>query len=153
VTAVCLIDTSIFVEVLNVPGKAQKHEAVLDALGERIATGETLFLPMAAVLETGNHIGQNGDGRARRACAAHFVEQVTLALAGGSPFKPINFLTQNEMRAWLAEFEDHATNGSGLGDLSIIHDWRRLCDQNPARRVYIWSFDEHLSAYNRSAEL
>lgn len=152
-TAVCLVDTSVFVEILDVPGKAQQHGEVLNVLGEKIAAGETLFLPMAAVLETGNHIGQNGDGRLRRTCAARFVEQVQLALDGGSPFKPISFLTHGDMRAWLSEFEDHATQGSGLGDLSIIHDWRRLCDQNPARRVYVWSFDGHLSAYDRPPEI
>lgn len=152
-SAICLIDTSLFVEILNVPGKAQRHAEVLELLHAKIAGEETLFLPMATILETGNHIGQSGDGGARRACARLFVEQVTLALEGGSPFKPISFLTQNEMRQWLGEFENHATTGSGLGDLSIIHDWHRLCDQNSARRVYIWSFDQHLAAYDRAARL
>ncbi|RML46901.1 hypothetical protein ALQ95_03492 [Pseudomonas syringae pv. ribicola] len=70
-TAVCLIDTSIFVEILNVPVKAQQHIETLHQLEQRILAGESLFLPMATILETGNHIGQNGDGRARRKCAEH----------------------------------------------------------------------------------
>lgn len=148
-TAVCLIDTSIFVEILNVPVKAQQHEQTLQQLGQRISDGESLFLPMATILETGNHIGQNGDGGARRGCAERFIQQVRAALEGRSPFKAISFLQADEMRAWLLEFPDHASRGSGLGDLSIIHDWQRLCSLNQARRVYIWSGDVHLSAYDR----
>lgn len=152
-TAICLLDTSIFVEILNVPDKATQPENILAQLKEHIQNRESLFLPMATILETGNHIGQNGDGGARRQCAQQFVRQVSAALAGQSPFKPISFLQATELQAWLSEFPDHATRGSGLGDLSIIHDWQRLCVQNRGRRVYIWSLDSHLRAYDRAAEL
>ncbi|MCI3945776.1 hypothetical protein K0038_02819 [Pseudomonas syringae] len=148
-TAVCLIDTSIFVEILNVPMKAQQHTETLQQLEQRILSGEALFLPMATILETGNHIGQNGDGGTRRKCAEHFVEQVQAALKGRSPFKAISFLQEDELSAWLLEFPEHAMRGSGLGDLSIIHDWRRLCSLNPSRRVYIWSEDIHLSSFDQ----
>lgn len=150
-TAICLIDTSVFVEILNVPGKAQQHAVIMQALEDRIRDRETLFLPMASILETGNHIGQNGTGGVRRDCAQRFVDQVRAALGGQSPFTPINFLTEADMQRWLAEFPDHAMRGSGLGDLSIIHDFHRLCDQNSARRVYIWSLDHHLQSYSRDA--
>lgn len=151
-SAICLVDTSIFVEVLNVPGKASRHATILEQLTSRVEQErEELFLPMATILETGNHIGQNGDGRQRRACAQRFVKQVKLALEGRSPFKPISFLRAEQLQAWLDEFPDHAGRGSGLGDLSILQDWRRLCEQNPHRRVYIWSLDEHLGGYDRPA--
>ncbi|MBV4537963.1 hypothetical protein [Pseudomonas urmiensis] len=152
-TAVCLLDTSIFLEILNVPVKAQQHTKILEELAKRIQLKESLFLPMATILETGNHIGQNGDGGARRACAERFVTQVSKALEGGSPFKPISFLKAEEMVVWLRDFPDHATGGSGLGDLSIIHDWNRLCLQNRGRRVYIWSLDKHLASYDRPPEI
>jgi len=152
-SAVCLLDTSVLVEILNVPDKAQQHRQTLQQLKERIEGGQALFLPMATIFETGNHIGQAKNGGLRRQCAQHFVEQVTKALQGSSPFKPISFLRADELRGWLAEFPDHAGQGSGLGDLSIIHDWKRLCAQNKGRRVYIWSLDEHLQAYDREPEI
>jgi predicted nucleic acid-binding protein len=152
-SAICLIDTSVFVELLNVPNKAGKHKEILGLLTQRVDRQESLFLPMATILETGNHIGQNGDGGARRACATRFVTQVEAALNGKSPFTPINFLQADALRVWLKEFPDHAATGSGLGDLSIVHDWKRLCHQHRARRVYIWSLDAHLSAYDRAPEL
>ncbi|NYG33710.1 hypothetical protein HZU83_07735 [Sphaerotilus montanus] len=149
--AVCLLDTSVLVEILDVPGKSQHCAVTRSALATRIEEGQTLFLPMTTVLETGNHIGQVGDGTLRRRCAQRFVAQVGQALEGKSPFKPISFLRTDDLRQWLAEFPDHAGRGSGLGDLSIIHDWKRLCAQNAARRVYIWSRDQHLQAYDRAA--
>ncbi|WP_372612482.1 hypothetical protein [Halomonas sp.] len=153
-SAICLIDTSVFVEILRVPGKATRYAEVLGVLNERLAIRrEELFLPMATILETGNHIGQNGDGRQRRACAERFVQQVSDALKGQSPFKPVSFLKADQLQAWLEEFPDHAGRGSGLADLSIIHDWQRLCDQNAGRRVYIWSLDDHLVGFDRAATI
>ena len=67
--AVCLVDTSIFIEILNVPNKATRHTEVLAELERKLDNTEFLFLPMATVLETGNHIAQNGDGNQRRKCA------------------------------------------------------------------------------------
>lgn len=152
-TGICLVDTSIFVEILKVPGKSAQHDAIMDELEQKIRQKEKLFLPMATILETGNHIGQNGNGGARRACAELFVAQVQLALEGSSPFHPISFLKPDEMAQWLAKFPDHATTGSGLGDLTIVQDWERLCELNRGRRVYVWSLDEHLASYDRVAKL
>ncbi len=152
-TAICLLDTSIFVEILNVPRMAAHHEETLAELEAKIIARESLFLPMATILESGNHIGQNGDGRERRSCANRFISQLTDALAGSSPFKSISFLQKEELKEWLAEFPDHACRGSGLGDLSIIHDWQRLCAQNVARRVYIWSLDAHLASFDQTPRI
>ncbi|RML46905.1 hypothetical protein ALQ95_101337 [Pseudomonas syringae pv. ribicola] len=82
-----------------------------------------------------------------------FVGQVQAALKVRSPFKAISFLQEDEMSAWLLEFPEHAMRGSGLGDLSIIHDWRRLCSLNSSRRVYIWSEHVHLSAFDQPPRL
>ena len=151
--AICLIDTSIFLEILNVPHKASQSELIFQELKEKIEARESLFLPMATILETGNHIAQNGNGDQRRICAAKFVNRVTQALEGESPFTPINFLKQEDLQGWLKEFPDEAMQGRGLGDLSIIHDWQKICDQHPSRRVYIWSLDKHLKGYNRPPKL
>lgn len=96
-SAICLIDTTIMVEILNVPRKAGLHKEVLSELETKIQNKETLFLPMATILETGNHIAQNGDGNQRRNCAQKFVDQVQKALNGESPFKPISFLTEIQL--------------------------------------------------------
>ena len=149
--AICLIDTSIFVEILHVPLMATQPQKILKALQSKLEADESLFLPMATILETGNHIAQNGDGTQRRKCADRFVSQVQKAFAGDSPFTPLRFLQPEDLDRWLVNFPNHAMQGSGLGDLSIIQDWQRLCEQHPYRQVYIWSLDRHLQGYDRSA--
>ena len=57
-SAICLIDTTIFLEILDVPRKATRHEHVILELQRKMEDEETLFLPMATILETGNHISQ-----------------------------------------------------------------------------------------------
>ncbi len=147
--SICLIDTSVFVEVLAVFGRSARQKAIRGQLEQKLEDGESLFLPMATILETGNHIAHNGDGTQRRKVANRFVEQVKLALEGRSPFTPMVFPKQDSIRHWLAMFPDFAMRGQGLGDLSIVQDWERMRTQHSLRRVYIWSLDQHLSAYDR----
>jgi len=145
-SALCLIDTSVFMEILNVPGKASASKETIENLRSKIVNGETLFLPLATILESGNHIAQVQNGSQRRRFAEKFVDYVQQALTGSSPFKPINFITQEQMQLWLNGFPDWAMRGHGLGDLSIIHDFHTQCSKNRYLKVYVWSFDEHLSS-------
>ena len=151
--AICLIDTSIFVEILQVPGKSTHYGIIIRELEGKIHNSESLFLPMATVLETGNHIAQNGDGNQRRVCAEKFVTQVTKALRNESPFQPIGIIDRDELSIWLDNYPDSAMQGMGLGDLSIMQDWKRLCALHSGRRVYIWSLDEHLKVCDQPARI
>jgi hypothetical protein len=152
---VCVIDTSIFCELLSVPNMCSNAHAHLETLKEKATAREELMLPMTTILETGNHIGQNGDGGSRRKAATRFVKQVRLALEGQSPFTATAFLDRERLRAWLAEFPDWSARvdargkGSGLGDLTIFKEWSELCEKFPNRRVYIWSTDAQLASYDR----
>ena len=152
-SAVCLIDTTIFAEILNIPGMTRCRDEIFESLQQKIDANESLFLPMATILETGNHIAQNGDGVQRRKCAERFVEQVQKALDGTIPFTPLSFPTREDMQKWLASFPDSAMRESGIGDLSIIHDWEHQCELHQGRRVYIWSLDAHLSGHDRAARI
>lgn len=110
----------------------------------------TLLLPLSVIIETGNHIAQNGDGNQRRIVALEFVRQVQAALQGNAPWKPTPFPATDEMMTWINEFPDSATRGIPLADLTIIKEFNRQCLLNPRRRIFIWSGDEHLSAYDRT---
>ena len=96
--SICLLDTSVFVELLNVPNMNAHHAVICAELKQKIEDKESLFLPMATILETGNHIAQNGDGTQRRKCADYFVNQIQHALDGVSPFTPLVFPTQEVLQ-------------------------------------------------------
>src|SRR5690606_28141753 len=80
VSDVVLIDTSVFCEILAVPGLASRPREILDQLEAGADEAWTYLLPWATVLETGNHVGQVSDGRLRRAVAERFVEAVRRSL-------------------------------------------------------------------------
>lgn len=153
--AVVLIDTSVFCALLKVPNLAEQHGPVRGEIRTREQAGERLLLPFATILETGNHIAQNGDGRQRRAAAERFVEAVRASLDGRAPWVPTQLPEGPVILKWLDVFPDYAGSsdphgkGIGLGDVSIVEEWKRQCLLNPARRVLIWSFDQHLSCYDR----
>jgi hypothetical protein len=149
--SICLIDTSVFCNIVNVPGRNQQRAEVLARLRELAKENAALLLPLVSILETGNHIGQLADGGIRRLASKRFVTQVNAALDGTAPWRPTPFVDAAELRGWLAEFPDHASRGSGLGDLSVIKEWERQRELHAKRRVFIWAFDEHLSSYDTGA--
>jgi hypothetical protein len=147
--SVCLLDTSILCEILEVPGRCDNSAAVLAEMEEKVRGRESLLLPMSAIVETGNHIGQSGDGRQRRATAEKFVTLVQQAVRGETPFTPTRLFEAEELLEWIAEFPEWSMRGSGLADMTIAKEFERQCSLNRQRLVYIWSLDGHLSSYCR----
>jgi hypothetical protein len=152
--SICLVDTSILCEILRIPNKCENHRQIYAQMQRKVKT-ESLLLPMSVIIETGNHVGQNGDGRQRRKAARDFVELIQKAIRGMLPFTPTPplYSEQESLLEWLREFPDWAGRGSGLGDLTILKEFERQCFLNPGQRVYIWSTDEHLSSYDRPPEI
>ncbi len=151
--SIVLMDTSVFCNVLDVPGFNQDRDSILSELEERIRSRDTLLLPMAAVLETGNHIAQiAGGGGLRRMVAQRFCDSVSEAIDGALPWTPTPFWEVEQLRIWLSEFADYAMRGVGMGDLSIIKEWERQCELFPRRRVIIWSLDGDLQGYDQRAK-
>jgi hypothetical protein len=148
--SVCLIDTSIFCEFLMVPNLCASYAEMEAEMRRKIRRKESLLLPMSTILETGNHIGHNGDGRQRRETAGRFVTLVQQAIRGETPFTPTPFFETDALLEWLVEFPDWTMRGSGLADLTIAKEFARQCALHRLRRVYIWSKDGHLSSFDRS---
>lgn len=146
---ICLVDTSIFCNVIEVPGRCQHTAEIIDGLKQRIEDEFSLLLPLAAIVETGNHIAHVTDGRRRRDAAGRFVRQVSLAFRGEAPWVVTPIPDAMDWLDWLEGFPDHAMRGIGMGDLTIIREYERQCRLNPARRVLIWSLDGDLSGYDR----
>ena len=148
--SVCLVDTSILCEILEVPAKCGSHAEVYGEMERKIKRRESLLLPMSTILETGNHIGQNGDGRQRRETAVSFILLIQQAIRGEAPFTPTPLFEDTALLEWLGEFPEWATRQAGLGDLTIFKEYERQCAIHRQRRVYIWSLDVHLSSYCRN---
>lgn len=55
------------------------------------------------------------------------------------------------MLAWIGKFPDAAMRKLSFSDLSVLEEFNRQCDAILGRRVYVWTFDEHLAGYDRPA--
>ena len=150
-SAIVIVDSSVLLNIMDVPGRNQHKVAVLDRLARLIDNEDHLFIPMAAIVEVGNHIAHVGNGTLRRAAAERFVNEVRSALADESPWKPINFPSKLEVLRWLDAFPGSAMRGEGLGDLSIRQEWDACCARYAMSHVWVWALDGHLSGLDRRA--
>jgi hypothetical protein len=146
---ICIVDTSVFCNVLDIPRKNQQRVEAREMVRRYIEQRYALLLPLAAIFETGTHISQLSDGRLRRDTALRFVEQVRLAVAGDAPWRTTPMPRPEDLAIWLDEFPEQAKFGLSLADLSMVKLFQQQCALHSARRVFIWSYDDHLSAYDR----
>lgn len=145
------IDTSVFVEILKVPNMCAKHDELMKELNGMINSGkDILILPFATIIETGNHIAHNGDGRQRREAAERFSECIKKTVAGEAPWSYYGEqMTKEDLLAICNDFCDFAMRGEGFGDLSIIRAYEKYKAATPGiSRIRIWSQDEHLRIYD-----
>lgn len=157
-SAIVLLDTTIYLNVLDVPTLNQNRDSVLGVFKDCIDQNDYFLLPLAAVWETGNHIADLGDGQTRRTYAQLLVDDVARAFKGDVPYRATHFPGREEFLNWLRAFPDMAMRsksalkqreGISLADLSIIKEWERTCDLHPMSRVRIWSLDADLDGYDR----
>lgn len=155
---IVLLDTTVYLNVLDVPTFNQDRASVLEVFEGCIQHKDHFLLPLAAVWETGNHIAKLGDGQTRRRYAEKLVTDVKNAFKGDVPYRATHFPDREEFLNWLGEFPDKAMRnksaqkpgeGVSLADLSIIKEWERNCTLHPMSRVRIWSLDSDLAGYDR----
>lgn len=144
---VVLIDTSVLCHPLNVPGKGDRHAEVREEFVGLHRAGVTLIVPMTAVIETGNHVAQNGNGTLRRRTAMAFENLILKALRNEMPLQLYPF-DPARLEGLLANYTNWAVNEVGLGDQTIIDAWTDVQTKLPTCRVRIWSFDGDLGGYD-----
>lgn len=161
---ICLLDTSILLNILDIPSKSQNKNTVMKDFKLYIDAECRFIIPLVVAVEVGNHISQNGDGGTRRKIARQFVDMMQKTFNGESPFEISDFDLKNEWQNWIGEFIDRAgqnktaakpNEGMSLTDLSIIKEYNALQAKNRANRnkhvkVFIWSLDSDLEFYGRS---
>lgn len=156
-SAIVLLDTSVYLNVLDVPGFNQDRADVLTRFADSIQLGDYFLLPLAAVWETGNHIGDLENGQVRRTYAQILGADVIKAFNGKVPYRATHFPDREEFLRWLDDFPDmvmrsksekKTREGMSLADLSIVKEWHRNCDLHPMSRVRIWSLDSDLASYD-----
>ena len=152
-----ILDTSVYLNILDIPGFNQSRPAIFAEFNNRIQADDSFFLPMATIWETGDHIADLASGDLRRIHALRFVDDVTSAIDGLTPYKASHFPEKQQFLNWLADFPEFAKRsksikknreGMSLSDYSIYKEWQIQKDMHAARQVLIWSLDADLMAFD-----
>ncbi len=155
---VVFLDTSVLLNVLDVPGKNGERQLVVPRFSELVRSGTTLMIiPMAAVIEVGNHISQLADGGVRRDRMRRFADFLRKSLSGHPPWVVSGSTWDSEFLGELVEgrlgrpgLVDLSSGGVGAGDGSILLElerYRRRSDVPSQLPVELWSLDQGLQAY------
>lgn len=144
------IDTSIIMNLLEIPKMCDEAERIKDEFREAVVNGETLILPISTIIESGNHIAHISDGNIRRDRAEKFKAFLKGIADDTAPWKLYGVeLTKKDINYLADRFPESAlTLKMGLGDLSIIRFYENFKETVPAiGKIMIWSTDRHLVGY------
>ncbi|MBF8982259.1 hypothetical protein IZY60_01775 [Lutibacter sp. B2] len=110
---------------------------------------DTLLLPVATIIETGNHIAHISNGNIRRTKGKAMAEMLKDMANGNAPWDYYEGeITRADLLYFSKEFPDMAMKETGIGDLSIISAYNNYKESVPAiGAIRIWSLDAHLSVY------
>lgn len=150
---VVFLDTSILCNVLDVPGKNGERAAVMHRFTSLLKDGTVLVIPIAAVIETGNHVAQlpEGSRRDRSAVLETFLRRSLFAtppwVVSGASWDAgflEDLLTGAARRPGMV---DLCVRGVGTGDASIlleIERFRARTDLPSGLPVELWTLDRAL---------
>lgn len=149
------VDTSILCNLLEIPGKCQHREKVVEEYRAKQESRDCdLLLPVTAIIETGNHIAQLGHGRQRHSCAQRFAGMLRMVVDGNAPWA-LNEVEWNaaHLEALIAggrtgsTLVEHACSGLGCGDLNILIERDRYLARTSGVLASVWTLDTLLSAH------
>lgn len=143
------IDTSVMMNLLEVPGRCADSQMIKEEFRLAIESKEVLILPVATIIETGNHIAHISNGNSRRTIAAQFGEYLRKTAEREAPWQLYGVELDKDGLLYLAEhIEENAIQQIGVGDMSIIHAYEQYKSNTPGiGRIMIWSTDTHLQGY------
>ena len=158
---IIIIDTSILCVWLQVPGKDTcgsgnsiiNYEMVKEVIDNAINDGATLVLPLATIIETGNHISHTkGD---KYQISKSFCEQINASIDETSPWAAFSHqpdLWKGEsFKNLLQKWQERVNTNHSLGDASIV-EVAKYYSEISNTDVEIFTGDAGLKAYQRSKD-
>ena len=148
-----IIDTSVLLCLLKIPNFCSRTEvlAVTNELIRIIENKETLIMPIASIIETGNHIAHIR-GNLRRAIAERFAQYLKDTADNEAPWTLFNIeWERQDLKDFADKFPDMAMQEIGFGDLAIVDAFEKYIERVPGVSVRIWAMDGHLIGYNYTA--
>ena len=148
------IDTSVLVELLNIPSMNSRHTQAQEEYQALAKNGDVFVLPIAVLVETGNHIAHISDGNMRYQIATQFSSLVKKAVRSEDNWNTVPSISLEILEAIMQNFPAQAMNHTGFGDISIIEQFNDYWqNRQPIGKMRIWTYDAHLEGYTRTGGL
>lgn len=147
-TAIWIVDTSILLELLDIPGFCQDRERITKDYQRRLRNGDRFQLPMGVVIETGNHIADVKDGTLRRDRAVQFEGLVRRTVERGRTWQILRLPEPHEFADWCTQFPDEVMRGLSLVDAMLVRTWETTRRRGNMFRVAIWTKEHRLMGYD-----
>lgn len=161
---VIFVDSSVLLCLLNVPRKNSGRESIEAEFNRLLGEDVVMILPLASIIETGNHIAKLDDGYQRREAALGLERILRQSIEQTPPWVVGETRWDSALIADLVDGVPHTALAAlhvlaeqmlvGAGDASIIHEARRYKRQThvpSGQKVVIWSTDTNLNAVWPSA--
>lgn len=115
----------------------EHHKEVARDIAFFIEADVTLLLPLATILETGNHIAKVKPVSRRRILAQNFVA----VLQNEPPWAITPIFDTPELEEYLKDFPEHVMSDIGVGDLIIYKEYEQRYRATPSMEIRIWTYD------------
>lgn len=150
------MDASVLINVVDIPKEAKDKPRVKQEMASKTVGGVKVLLPMAAIVETAQHIQRLpvGVGWARRRCSLALHKVVLDAIDGNAPWTFVHldwdapfvsdfFLQKAPQPNLVSSLANQTTE---VGDLMLISEFRRLRASYPRSSVDmdVWTLDTAL---------
>lgn len=153
-TVAVFVDTSILLNLLDVPKRNDEREAVGAEFVVWQEQQATFVLPVTTVIETGNAVAKV-EGGSRWAFIEKFVEILRLAVTGTTPWAASGAVWDAGFIQKLIDGHDHVPalpalmkSELGVGDSGILAEIEQYRTRIPsATPVRLWTLDTQLGAY------
>lgn len=152
-TTVTFIDTSVLLEILQVPGKsdAATGAELVAEMDLRSQAGERFVIPVTTIIETGNHIAQcDGD---RYQVAGRLVRLLRAAAEEDGPWRVLQTRFDAEFLAALCEGDSTgqplpslAAAKIGAGDVALLVERDTLLAGSAVAAASVWTLDAGLAS-------
>ena len=136
------VDTSILVELLDIPNMTKHHDEIKAEYEELAKNGDTFILPVSVLVETGNHIAHSPSRR------YELGEKFKALILGKNQFEVLPTISKEALERILSDFPKQASGETGFGDISIVAQFEEYWHtKQPIGHIRIWSLDKHLASY------
>lgn len=152
---VIFVDTSVMVNLLNVPRRNEHHLEAINEYDRLTKLENAVFiLPVATMVETGNHIAHISDGNSRFLIGQKFANLIKSAISMEECWATASEIPPNVLDTGLDIFLQTVSGGEGFGDATIIAQFEEYwTKQQPIGTMRIWSFDSHLQGFEKEGGL